>query len=91
MSNAICHQPHCALRREGMCAEGVAELALLALSGRTARAQDAEPIEPRPVCLECIRRVMAGRGPFPTPTQHARDEHVARWSHRRERRARLHG
>mgnify|MGYP003573806654 CR=1 FL=1 len=86
--SAICTQDHCALRTPGAGPDLVAALAVACLAGHELDdvVDDGEAIFDRKACADCVRRVMNGRRPFPTPEDIARDHDAGRKSYRRRRR-----
>jgi len=87
---ALCTQPHCAIRAPEGGIDRIADLAVACLSGGdlTDVVESGEPIFDRKVCRDCVRRVLYGRRPLPTPDELDRDAEAKRHSRRRHRRLR---
>ena len=86
MEPAECPQPFCALQRDGVGREEVAEMLVRLLAGETISAlRPSPPKESREACVACAMRVMEGKGPYAWGME--RENVVAGWKHyRRERR-----
>lgn len=78
-----CTQPQCLLRSGE--ADTLAELIVRALAGQDPIPESSR-IEPLDRCVECVRRVMGGRGPIETVEELLRGEEAGRWTWRRSRR-----
>ena len=91
MANPICTQPHCLLKADDV-DEVLPQLVLAALEGRSASDQlceDFRPIELRDTCLECLHRVMDGRGAYLTVEERESVVDATNWSRRRDHRRRV--